>query len=86
MLTKATIDRVVAAALEEDAPWGDLTSEYLIVETATARADLVAREDGVFSGARRVRRGVPADRSARRRRADRRGRRVVRERAPCSRS
>jgi len=51
MLTKATIDRVVAAALDEDAPWGDLTSEYLIVETATARADLVAREAGVFSGA-----------------------------------
>ncbi len=51
MLTKATIDRVVSAALEEDAPWGDLTSEYLIAETATARADLVAREDGVFSGA-----------------------------------
>jgi len=50
MLTKATIDRVVAAALEEDAPWGDITSEYLIVETATARADLVAREEGVFSG------------------------------------
>ena len=50
MLTRATIDRVVAAALEEDAPWGDITSEYLIVETATARADLVAREDGVFSG------------------------------------
>lgn len=51
MLTRATIDRVVAAALEEDAPWGDLTSEYLIVETAQARADLVARERGVFSGA-----------------------------------
>ncbi|MGN8550975.1 UNVERIFIED_CONTAM: carboxylating nicotinate-nucleotide diphosphorylase [Microbacterium sp. SLM126] len=50
MLTRATIDRTVAAALEEDAPWGDLTSEYLIVETATARADLVAREPGVFSG------------------------------------
>lgn len=50
MLTRATIDRVVAAALEEDAPWGDLTSEALIVETAVARADLVAREDGVFSG------------------------------------
>jgi len=40
----------VAAALEEDAPWGDLTSESLIVETAIARADLVAREEGVFSG------------------------------------
>ncbi len=50
MLTRATIDRAVAAALEEDAPWGDLTSEALIVETAIARADLVAREEGVFSG------------------------------------
>lgn len=50
MLTRATIDRVVSAALEEDAPWGDLTSEYLIPETATATADLVAREAGVFSG------------------------------------
>lgn len=50
MLTQAIIDRVVAAALEEDAPWGDLTSEYLIVETAQASADLVAREAGVFSG------------------------------------
>ena len=36
MLTRATIDRVVAAALEEDAPWGDLTSEYLIPENAVA--------------------------------------------------
>jgi nicotinate-nucleotide pyrophosphorylase (carboxylating) len=51
MLTRAVIDRVVAAALEEDAPWGDLTSEYLIAPDATARAELVAREDGVFSGA-----------------------------------
>jgi nicotinate-nucleotide pyrophosphorylase (carboxylating) len=50
MLTRATIDRVVAAALEEDAPWGDITSEYLIVETAVARAQLNAREAGVFSG------------------------------------
>ena len=50
MLTRATIDRAVTAALDEDAPWGDLTSEALIVETAIARADLVAREEGVFSG------------------------------------
>ncbi|MFE7844472.1 carboxylating nicotinate-nucleotide diphosphorylase [Microbacterium sp. NPDC057407] len=50
MLTRAIVDRVVAAALEEDAPWGDLTSEYLIPETARASADLVAREAGVFSG------------------------------------
>ena len=50
MLTRSTIDRVVGAALEEDAPWGDLTSEMLILGSATARADLVAREPGVFSG------------------------------------
>ncbi|MFJ4253121.1 carboxylating nicotinate-nucleotide diphosphorylase [Microbacterium sp. NPDC090003] len=50
MLTAATLTRVVAAALEEDAPWGDLTSEALIPVDATATADLVAREYGVFSG------------------------------------
>ena len=50
MLTRAVIDRAVAAALEEDAPWGDLTSDALIPENAVARADLVARERGVFSG------------------------------------
>ncbi|GAA2011853.1 carboxylating nicotinate-nucleotide diphosphorylase [Microbacterium ulmi] len=50
MLTRRTIDRVVAAALEEDAPWGDLTSAYLVPEDAVATAELVAREEGVFSG------------------------------------
>ncbi|SFS08395.1 nicotinate-nucleotide pyrophosphorylase [carboxylating] [Microbacterium sp. cf046] len=50
MLTRTTIDRAVAAALEEDAPWGDITSEALIPESATARADLIAREAGIFSG------------------------------------
>ncbi|MGN7964592.1 carboxylating nicotinate-nucleotide diphosphorylase [Microbacterium sp. 22179] len=50
MLTAATLTRVVAAALEEDAPWGDLTSEALIPADATATADLVTREPGVFSG------------------------------------
>lgn len=50
MLTAATITRVVGAALEEDAPWGDLTSTTLLPVDATATADLVAREPGVFSG------------------------------------
>ena len=44
------IDRIVGAALDEDAPWGDLTSETLIPATATATAELVAREPGVVSG------------------------------------
>lgn len=50
MLTPATLTRTVAAALEEDAPWGDLTSTTLLPEEARATADLVAREAGVFSG------------------------------------
>lgn len=50
MLTTATMNRVVGAALEEDAPWGDLTSTALLPADATATADLVAREAGVFSG------------------------------------
>ena len=50
MLTTAAIDRVVRLALDEDAPWGDLTSEALIPAGAVARAELVAREAGVFSG------------------------------------
>lgn len=50
MLTPALIARVVGAALDEDAPWGDLTSTTLIPAAATATADLVAREPGVFSG------------------------------------
>lgn len=50
MLTAATLTRVVGAALEEDAPWGDLTSTALLPADATATADLTAREHGVFSG------------------------------------
>lgn len=50
MLTTHAIDTVVRAALDEDAPWGDLTSEMLIPADAVATAQLVAREAGVFSG------------------------------------
>jgi nicotinate-nucleotide pyrophosphorylase (carboxylating) len=50
MLTRATLERVLRAALEEDAPWGDITSEALIPSSAVASAELVGREAGVFSG------------------------------------
>lgn len=42
--------RVIDTALEEDAPWGDVTSETLIPADATATATLTAREPGVLSG------------------------------------
>lgn len=50
MITTATLTRVVSSALEEDAPWGDLTSMALLPADAMATADLVAREAGVLSG------------------------------------
>ena len=50
MLTRDQIDKVVWMALEEDAPFGDITSETLVPRAAVAVADLVAREPGVFSG------------------------------------
>lgn len=51
MLTKQIIDEAVLRALSEDAPWGDVTSEYLIPAEAQATANLVAREAGVMAGA-----------------------------------
>jgi nicotinate-nucleotide pyrophosphorylase (carboxylating) len=48
--SRDTIHRLVRVALEEDAPWGDLTSQSLIPASAHATAHLVARELGVLSG------------------------------------
>ena len=50
MITPATLHRTVSAALEEDAPWGDITSTALLPADTQATADLIAREPGVFSG------------------------------------
>lgn len=50
MLQLAVINRAVQAALDEDAPWGDLTAEVFIPAPTQATAELVAREPGVFSG------------------------------------
>ncbi|MEN9607019.1 MAG: hypothetical protein RL605_847 [Actinomycetota bacterium] len=51
MLTDKIIADVVQRALDEDAPWGDVTSETLIPISAQATAILNAREAGVFAGA-----------------------------------
>ncbi|WP_166864970.1 carboxylating nicotinate-nucleotide diphosphorylase [Salinibacterium sp. ZJ70] len=52
----AQIDDIIARALAEDAPWGDLTSEVFVPADAMATAQLVAREPGVLSGVEVVRR------------------------------
>ncbi|NYE94706.1 nicotinate-nucleotide pyrophosphorylase (carboxylating) [Psychromicrobium silvestre] len=51
-LSARQIETVVLAALDEDAPFGDLTSQLLIPEAAQANASLAAREEGVLSGSK----------------------------------
>lgn len=48
--SREQVERVVRMALEEDAPWGDLTSQTLVPEEAMLDARLVAREEGVLCG------------------------------------
>jgi len=48
--TQEAIERLVRAALEEDAPQGDLTSQALLPADAVISAELVAREEGVLCG------------------------------------
>ncbi|UYN84088.1 MAG: carboxylating nicotinate-nucleotide diphosphorylase [Microcella sp.] len=49
-LTLASVTAIVDRALDEDAPWGDVTSEAAIPVSATATARVVSRVDGVFAG------------------------------------
>jgi nicotinate-nucleotide pyrophosphorylase (carboxylating) len=49
-MTAAAIDEIILRALAEDAPWGDVTSEAFLPETARASAALVPRELGTLSG------------------------------------
>lgn len=48
--SRAAVQAVVEAALAEDAPWGDVTSEAAIPADARATASVVSRVDGVFAG------------------------------------
>lgn len=48
--SRHALEQLVRAALVEDAPWGDLTSEALIPASAMFDAQLVAREEGVLCG------------------------------------
>jgi nicotinate-nucleotide pyrophosphorylase (carboxylating) len=44
------VNRIVRLALDEDAPWGDLTSQAFIPADALVTAHLVAREPGILCG------------------------------------
>ncbi|PWD50230.1 nicotinate-nucleotide diphosphorylase (carboxylating) [Serinibacter arcticus] len=49
MLTTQALDAVVALALAEDAPFGDVTGEVFVPATAVASAQVRAREAGVMA-------------------------------------
>lgn len=49
-LPQDAVDRITRQALDEDAPWGDITSQTLIPPGARVKASLVAREHGVLAG------------------------------------
>lgn len=44
------VEQIVQLALQEDAPWGDITSEALLSPDLGVTAQLRAREDGVLCG------------------------------------
>jgi nicotinate-nucleotide pyrophosphorylase (carboxylating) len=48
--SRDAIHHLVRMALDEDAPWGDLTSQTLIAGSMRVTAQLVAREPGTLSG------------------------------------
>lgn len=50
MLSDQQIDAVLRLAFAEDVPFGDLTTETFVPVRARARAELRARQPGVFSG------------------------------------
>ncbi|MCS7173538.1 MAG: carboxylating nicotinate-nucleotide diphosphorylase [Armatimonadetes bacterium] len=50
MLFPPALVRIVTAALEEDLPWGDLTTESLFPTALQVRGEVVARRPGVIAG------------------------------------
>jgi nicotinate-nucleotide pyrophosphorylase (carboxylating) len=50
MLPSSEVERLVQAALAEDAPWGDLTSENFLPADATARLTVRMKQAGVLCG------------------------------------
>ena len=50
MLNFDQIDRVIKMSLEEDMPFGDITTENIISEDSVSKARFIAKENGVVAG------------------------------------
>jgi len=49
-LPPLALERIVTAALQEDLPWGDLTTESLFPSSLQARGEVVAKRPGILAG------------------------------------
>lgn len=50
MLNYSIVDTIIKNALEEDIPYGDITSASLVTKGSNAKASLIAKEDGIICG------------------------------------
>ena len=50
ILDKKQIDKIVLNALEEDMPYGDVTTDNLIPENDVTEAKFIAKADGIIAG------------------------------------
>ena len=44
------IDELIYATLDEDMPFGDITTEYTVPDKSVSRARLIAKQEGVIAG------------------------------------
>lgn len=50
MLHKLDIDNIILAALKEDMPLGDITTDNLVDDNSTSKARLISKDEGVIAG------------------------------------
>ena len=50
MLDFIKVDEIIYASLEEDMPFGDITTDYTVPEESVSEARLIAKENGVIAG------------------------------------
>ncbi len=50
MLNYSIVDTIIKNSLEEDIPYGDITSVSLFTKGSNAKASLIAKEDGIICG------------------------------------
>ena len=50
MLNYLIVDKIIKNALEEDIPYGDITTSSIVNKASKAKASLIAKEDGIICG------------------------------------